>query len=95
MVITRGFHYHTGFTGQASKQLYQLAQFAVRVMDLKGRDYHLSKGTHDGNHALSFGNINANRVHVSTSNTKSCNWNPSFSHCRFNLLSDTNSPASR
>ena len=71
MVITRGFHDHTGLTGQASEQLCQFAQFTVRVMDLKRRDYHFSKGTHDGNHALAFGNIDANRVHTSTSNTKS------------------------
>ena len=36
MVITRGFHNDTGLTGQASKQLRQLAQFTVRVMDFKG-----------------------------------------------------------
>lgn len=32
-------------------------------MDFKGWDHQFSKGTHDGNHTLAFGNINANRVH--------------------------------
>ena len=60
MVITCGFHNDTGLTRQASKQLCQFAQFAVRLMDFKGGTTGFSKGMHDGNHALAFGNINAN-----------------------------------
>lgn len=36
-------------------------------MDFKGWDHQFSKGPHDGNHSLAFGNINANRVHSHSS----------------------------
>ena len=69
MVVSSGLHDHAGFTVQAFEQPCQLAQFTVGVKHLKGRDYHLSKRTHDGNHASAFGNVNTNRVHGSTSYT--------------------------
>ena len=63
------------------------------VMESTG-NYHLSEGAHDGNHAFSFGNIDANAVHSHSSNTKNLQPESIFSRCRFNLLCDANSPAS-
>ena len=94
-VITRGFYHHTGLTVQAFEQPCQLAQFTVGVKHLKGRDYHLSKRAHDCNHALTLGNIDANAVHSHSSTTKNLQPESIFSRCRFNLLRDANSPASR
>ena len=69
MVISCGLHDHASLTVQAFELPCQFAQFAVGVTDFKGRDDDLSKGTHDGYHASAFGNVDANRVHVHSSNT--------------------------
>ena len=92
MVISCGLHDHTSLTVQDFELTCQFAQFAVGVTDFKGRDDDLSKGTHDSNRASAFGNVDANRVHLHSSNT---NLQPEsiFSHCRFNLLGDANSMA--
>ena len=39
-------------------------------MDFKGRDDDLSEGAHDGNRASAFGNVDANRVHLHSSNLR-------------------------
>ena len=78
VVITCGFHHHTGLAVQAFEQPCQLAQFAVGVKYLKGRDYHLSKRAHDCNHALALRNIDANTVHSHPPNTKNPQPEPIF-----------------
>ena len=68
VVISCGLHDHMGLTVQAFEPPCQFAQFTVGVTDFKGRDDDLSKGTHDSNRASAFGNVNANRVHLYSSN---------------------------
>ena len=67
MVVSSGLHDHTSLTVQAFELPCQFAQFTVGVTDFKGRDNDLPKGTHDGNRASAFGNVNANRVHLYSS----------------------------
>jgi len=69
MVVSCGLHDHAGLTVQAFELPCQLAQFTAGVTDFKGRDDDLSKGTHGSNRASAFGNVDANRVHLHSSNT--------------------------
>ena len=68
MVISCGLHDHASLTVQAFEPPCQCAQFTIGVMDFKGRDDDLSEGAHDGNRASAFGNVDANRVHLHSSN---------------------------
>ena len=68
MVVSRGLHDHASLTVQAFELPCQFAQFTVGVTDFKGRDDDLSEGAHDGNRASAFGNVDANRVHLHSSN---------------------------
>lgn len=70
MVVPRGLHHNTGLVAQFSQPARQLTQLNAGVSHLKRRDHHLSQRTHDGNHALALGNVNAYTVHVHSPNTK-------------------------
>ena len=67
MVITRSFHDDTGFTDQAFECFYQFTQLTGGVLYFKGCEYNFSKGAHDRNHALPFGYINTDTIHLHTS----------------------------
>ena len=70
VVISCGLHDHASLTVQAFEPPCQCAQFTIGVMDFKGRDDDLSEGAHDGNRASAFGNVDANRVHLHSSNLR-------------------------
>ena len=69
MVVAGRLHDYTGLTVQALDHFCQVDQFIVGVTYFKRFDHRFLTGTHDCNHALAFGNIDANGVHCHSSNT--------------------------
>jgi hypothetical protein len=90
MVSARALHINFCLADQIPQRFRKFAEFSAGVADVVRRRHNFSKGTYDCHRALLFGTVNTHCVHKKLPLIEFCNWQATFTHCRFNLLGDTN-----